>query len=195
MLTLTGKSLVPVNLQQLQSFLNSLVPADKLPEFVIKLDGREKVKSVFAKLAGSELTVYTGAIVNLGSQKFSEVPDIVSQLMLFCLYGIKKAGDHIDFEIKSTDVGVDEVKQDAAFQMLSGKINLFVDRFNAMPVPEQPVVQVTQVAVEPKQAMIKPVKESKPKTVGGVPESPYKDVPLGEVPLVEIPADLDLRTV
>lgn len=194
MLTVGGRSLVPVNLPQLQAFLNSVVPAEKLPEFTIKVDGREKVKSVFAKLVGTELTIYTGAIVNLGLQKFSEVPDITSQLMLFCLYGIKKAGDHVEFEIKSTDAGVNDVKSDPAFQMLSGKIGLFMDRFGQTNVPE-PVVEVTHVAVEPKPADPKPIKESKPKSVGGVPVSPYKDVPLGEVPQVELPAGLDLRMV
>jgi len=190
MVTVTGKCLVPVNLTQLQVFLDSLVPKDKLQEFTVKLDGREKVKSVFAKLVGAELTVYTGAIVNLGLQKFPEVPDIVSQLMLFCLFGIKKAGDNVDFEIKSTDAGVDECKSDPAFQMLSGKINLFVARFSQTSVPE-PVVQVTEVVAPNVTTTQEPVKEEKAKKTS-VKDSPYKGVPLTDVPQIEVPANLNL---
>jgi len=201
MLTCTGKSLVPINIFALQQFLGSVIPKGKLEDFEIHLDARGRVKSVFAKLEGNCLTIYTGAIVGLGSQKFSEISDSVSLLMLFAIYGIKKAGLAEDFEIKSTDQGIAEIKTDANFQMLSGNLNLFMDRFsviNAQAIQTQ-VESVPAAVPEPSD---KPSVTSEPvvteapkKTTRSSSESPYKGVPLENTPKIDVPDGLDLRAV
>lgn len=202
MLNCSGKSLVPINIVAFQQFLNSVIPPGKLESFEIKLDGRAKVKSVFAKLEENVLTIYTGALVGVGLQKFPEVTEPVSLLMLFALYGIKKAGLNEDFEVKSTDQGIAEVKTDANFQMLAGNLHLFMQRFlvindQAIAAPEpaptvQEPVNSTETVVS-EQAVEAPVKEKKSKA--SAQDSPYKGIPLENTPKIEVPADLDLRMV
>lgn len=202
MACVTGKSLVPVSIQAFGSFISSVIPAGKLEDFEIKLDGRAKVKSVFAKLENNVLTIYTGAIVSIGSVKFPEVPDASSLLMLFTIYGIKKAGLGEDFEVKSTDQGISEIKVDSNFQMLTGNLHLFMDKFNAFSksfVPVEPVAPVQEVK-EQKQEMavtevttFEPEPEKKVKRSSN--DSPYKGVPLENTPKIEVPADLDLKAV
>ena len=208
MLSCSGKSLVAINIAALQQFLNSVVPQGKLEGFEIKLDARAKVKSVFAKLENNCLTIYTGAIVSLGADKFPEVADVSSLLMLFAIYGIKKAGMNEDFEVKSTDQGIAEIKSDANFQMLTGNLKLFMDRFETInqqaisqvpPVQETPKQEVVQESVEQApttNVQVQPVEEAAPKkTSKAANESPFKGVPLVNTPKIEVPADLDLRNV
>lgn len=199
MVKVTGKSLIPVRFDALEQFLNSVVPQDKLPEFNIKLDARSNAKSTFAKLAGKDLTIYTGTIVNAGSVRFPEITDVESLLMLFTIYGIKNAGAGIDFEIKNTDAGISGLRIDVTFQMLSEKLHFFMDRFrpmNAVPVQQNMFDSAVMPAPEtPKNAVAEQasVKEQKKDAKVGV--SPFKDVPLGDTPKIQVPEGLDLRMV
>ena len=191
MVNCTGKSLIPISFEVYQKFMNSVVPADKLPEFNIKLDARSNAKSTFAKLKGTELTIYTGCIINLGSQKLPNIPDPMSLLMLFTIYGVKKAGIGGEFEIKTNDTGVAELKCDTDFRALSGQLHFFMEKFiplttQAISAPATATVSST-VSEAPK-----PVTEQKSTKT---PASPYKGQPLGETPKIQVPADLDLRTV
>ena len=184
MVTCTGKSLIPINFDVFQTFMNSVVPSTKLPEFNIKLDGRANSKATFAKLSGIDLTIYTGTIVNLGAQKFSDVEDAESLVMLFTIYGVKKAGQGGSFEIKSTDAGIAELKSDPDYRALLGSLNAFMSKFRPLNAHAISMGSVIGDATE---------KASKAKS--GVPVSPYKDIPLTDVPQIEVPADLDLRYV
>jgi len=187
MITVGGKSCIPIGVDNLRRFLEMLVPADKLPDFVVKLDGREKVKSVFAKLDGSVLTVYTGAVACCGAECFPEVKDARSLLFLFIFYGVKKAGVKQGFEIKSNAQGVSALKSDSDFQVLTNQISLFMDKFDSMfkdvPVVSVDVGQVIKESVPKKQS------EKEPKDPGSV------FVPLGETPKIEVPEGLDLTAV
>lgn len=210
MVTCTGKSLIPISIEAFQSFMNSVVPQAKLPEFTIKLDARPRVKSVFAKLEGTELTLYTGPIVNQGAQKFSEISDAFSLLMLFTIYGVKKAGAGEDFEVKTNDQGVSNTKCDTVFQELSGKVHFFVEKF--VPINQQAIMASVEpvlapdatpsISTTPGQPVgqyipdSQPVQDTveKPKKASSK-VSPFKDVPLENTPKIDVPDDLDLRQV
>ena len=195
MVNCTGKSLIPISFEVYQKFMNSVVPPNKLPEFTIKLDARSNAKASFAKLKGTELTIYTGTIINLGSQKLPNIPDPMSFIMLFTIYGIKKAGIGGEFDLKTTDAGLAELKCDTDFQALSGQLHFFMEKFiplnsQAISTPSMfdtaPVVSTVENA-----GSVNTPKEKKTK----VDESPYKGQPLGETPKIQVPVDLDLRTV
>ena len=193
MVNCTGKSLIPISFEVYQKFMNSVVPSAKLPEFNIKLDARSNAKASFAKLKGIDLTIYTGTIVNLGSQKLPDIPDPLSFVILFTIYGVKKAGTGGEFDIKTTDAGIAELKCDPDFQVLSSQLHFFMEKF--VPLNTQ-AISAPVMSMESSGETV--VTESKPVTeqkVSKILESPYKGVPLGDTPKIVVPADLDLRTV
>ena len=206
MITCTGKSLIPISFDAYQKFMSSVIPPQKLPDFNIKLDARSNVKSTFAKLKGIDLTLYTGAMINYGLSKFPNILDVESLLMLFTLYGVKKAGMGVDFEAKTTDAGIAELKCDTDFQFLLEKLPLFMAKF--IPLNKQALasvsfsVNVVQEASVDSSSVGSPLSESAlveteksaPKT-RATNVSPYKNVPLSDTPKISVPADLDLRTV
>ena len=193
MVSCTGKSLIPISFEVYQKFMNSVVPSAKLPEFNIKLDARSNAKASFAKLKGIDLTIYTGTIINLGPQKLPDIPDPLSFVILFTIYGVKKAGTGGEFDIKTTDAGIAELKCDPDFQVLSSQLHFFMEKF--VPLNTQ-AISAPVMSMESSGETV--VTESKPVTeqkASKILESPYKGVPLGDTPKIVVPADLDLRTV
>ena len=198
MVTISGKSLVPVNFEALGKFFNVLVPPEKLASFNVKLDGREKVKSVFAKLDEKELTVYTGGIVNCMGDKFPECTSFQSLILLFILYGIKQASMGQVFEVKTTDSSISAIRADEQFSQTMTQLPLFErklmqlypDAFTASveDVKAAPIVSgsIKPVAGEKE----KPKKAAKKKVTEGI-----KTAPLDNTPKIEVPADLNLMEV
>ena len=204
MVKCTGKTCIPISLDAVSKFFNRIVPEDKLSEFNIKLDGRANVKSVYAKLEGTTLTIYTGGVLNSGSVHF---PNLSSQalLILLIIFGIKKAGMGQSFEIKAADQSVAECLADQDFVHLQGQLQNFCEKFvqlypNAFVEDVQPVNEKTVVQSQPLENQSnEKFAESKPKAKktsskkNAVDESVF--IPLENTPKIECPADLDLTQV
>lgn len=194
MVNCTGKSLIPISFDVYQKFMNSVVPPNKLPEFNIKLDARSNAKASFAKLKGVDLTIYTGTIINLGAQKLPNISDALSLVILFTIYGVKKAGTGGEFELKTNDAGVAELKCDPDFQALSGQLHFFMEKFAPLNTQAISASVMSSVSSDGKTVVAESKSATEPKPAK-TPASPYKGQPLGETPKIQVPADLDLRTV
>ena len=200
MVTFTGRSIVPINFDSFQKFINSLVPSDRVESVEIKLDGREKVKSVFAKLEGTTLTIYTGAIVNCSNGKFPECQRLQSLILLFILYGIKKLNRGDSFEIKTTDASISNIKAETDFATMTKQLPLFENKLlelhpnaydavvHETPAPS-PMVITETASAEPVQPVVKANKSHKKGASNAV------FLPLENTPKIECPADLDLTQV
>ena len=182
MVKCTGRSLIPISFDVFEKFMNSVVPSAKLPEFNVILDDRAKIKATFAQLEGVTLTIFTGPIISMGQTKLTDVSDVLTMLMLFTLYGVKKAGQGQNFILKTKDDAVAGLYADNDFQELKSKVHFFMEKFkplNDQALASMPVVQQDQQEKTTKKAGV----------------SPYKDIPLGDTPKIEVPENLDLRMV
>ena len=196
MVICTGKSCIPVNFQTFEQFFNKLVPEDKLATLDIKFDGRENVKSVFAKLTDTTLTLYTGSIKNFGDQHFQKSPEDL--LILFTIYGVKCAGVSESFECKVNDQSIAKIKADDKFIQLVDKVGQFKAKYlqlypegftPSVPAESKPVTESVAVSVGAPKKAVKASK-SKSKTVD---KSMF--IPLENTPKIDCPPDLDLTQV
>ena len=193
MLQVTGKSVLNLNVKQLQLFLDVLMPTEKELDqnLFIVLDAR-KIKSKYLEITtgddGEKITVFTGALKDYGikDQEFNHQlyagqlqPDTAVLGLLFVLYGIKKARKKELQTVKTTESAINTLFADPDFKIFFKNIGAFYAKY-----------QEQAVNISPEDLM-----ESARGGKANAEVSPYKNVPLGEVPLIAVPEDLDLRLV
>lgn len=193
MLQVTGKSVLNLNVKQLQLFLDVLMPTEKALDqnLTIQLDAR-KIKSKYLEITtgddGEKVTVFTGALKDYGikDQGFNQQlyegqlqPDTGILGLLFVLYGIKKARKKELQIVKTTESAINGLFADVDFQVFLKNIKAFYTKYQE---------QASKISPED---LMESVSGGKVNAAA----SPFKNVPLGEVPLIEVPVDLDLRQV
>ena len=182
MITVSGKSLVNINTNSLQNFLNSFVTPEQIDNFSLKFDARPNVKSTFLKMDETAATIYTGAVSSEWMNKFGSEDGVSSDfdaLMFLILFALKKRIRKESFDMKLSDSCMSYARMDEDFTKTGETIKILVKKFlETYPDAQQVVETVSSTSSKSK-------KES----------NPNKYVPLVDTPKIEVPDDLDLMTV